>query len=417
MRCETAGTELEALEKCARWDRAARRRRARVVHRFPAAVHRPRAKGWRGHVAGVVEELERLGAGHVAARLRKCGSLAMVRPCASCGAKCGHATVPAGCDVRACAVCARRDARESVRDITRAAVRVPDLARQGLRAKRLELLEHHAAALARLADLSSGLPSTLGPKRRAASVARAEKQRREAKRDLHALRDLELGSWGWRMVTISPPRDASDATEATPRALRERVCAVWGRWRRVWREAAVRGLAASWARVELSATGHVHIHALYYGPFLPQVWLAKLAGCIVDVRGLRDVPGVSPDKALEGMIREAAKYALKSGSPGSKGWLAGEASSVVHPRLAAAWTVGTRNLRLRESYGLAHEATAASEVCDPPEAPAPVACWQCGADLSSVDAVLIPTRLLAAQVSVDAWRLGVHFERPKPFEG
>lgn len=415
VRCETAGLEVLELERCVRWGRNTRRR-ARRAHPFPAAVHRPKHKGWCAYVNAVVEELEHLGQSHVAARLRKCGALARVRPCGGCGEQCGHATVPVGCDVRACPLCSRRDAKESVRDITAAAVRTPELARQGLTAKRVELLETHAAAVARLADLAPGVPSTLGPKRRAASVARAQKIARCARRDLHALRDLERGSWGWRLITISPPRDVSSSSEATPRGLRERVCSVWRRWRRIWREASVSGLAASWARVELSSTGHVHIHALYFGPYLPQSWLAATAGCIVDVRGLRDVPGVAPDAALESMVREAAKYALKSASPGRRGWIAGEAAGVAHPRLAAAWTVATRNLRLRESYGLAHEAAKAAEACDPPETPG-IVCWRCGADLAGVEPVFLPTRLLAARVSSDAWRLAVHFERPKPCDG
>lgn len=418
VRCETAGTEAMALERCASWSRHARRR-ARVVRRFPATIHRPKATGWRPYVAAVAHELEALGWGSLGARLSRCGARAAVRSCPSCGEHCAHALIPVGCDVRACPLCARRDAAESTREITAAALRVSGLARLAIPTKRAEFLERYRVAETRLADLSTAVaPRCLGPRRLARARARAEQQKRNARRDLLALRDLERGNWNWKLVTISPPRNPSDASEATPKVLRERVRALWKRWRAIWRIAGVSGLAASWVRVELSSTGHVHIHALYFGPYLPHQWLQHAAGCMVDVRGLRDVPGVDPAKALESMVREAAKYALKSASPAHRGWIAGGRHGVANPRLAAAWTVATRNVRLRESYGLAHEAAAAAEACDPDAtSSSPRVCWRCGESLENVEPRSVPTRVLATLASVEAWRKAVNFERPRPCEG
>lgn len=108
------------------------------------------------------------------------------------------------------------------------------------------------------------------------------------------------------------------------------------------RKAVVEGLAA-FAALELAGHGHVHLHAIIYGPFINESWLEKEFGGYVRISDCG--PGV------QGSVKDAAKYAAKVCSALDEAWLGGKARYTLHPELAANWEAATWNLRLRRVYG------------------------------------------------------------------
>ena len=339
----------------ARCPNQARWRRCRAPARWrDHRWARPVSQGWRSWIRDVASALETLGHGAVAGRLRSCGTVAQTRDCRGCGASSVVSLVPTGCDVRGCPWCERRNAAARVSALLGAIDRAPGFV-DLQRAWTLRAIDHELAELAAQRRQTARRDQRITDLRRARAMA--------ARRD-----------WGWRLVTISPPWRPWESSEFSPARIRARVRDVRERWARVWawggmrgegerlsdlnheqRAAVSHGLAFAHVHVECSARGHVHLHALVFGPWWAQKTLARVAGCMVDVRAIVDRGGVI----------EAAKYSLKT--PSARGaWVGGERQRSPHPELAARWIVGTRNLRLSEAYGVARGAMAAAEACDAP---------------------------------------------------
>jgi hypothetical protein len=107
--------------------------------------------------------------------------------------------------------------------------------------------------------------------------------------------------------------------------------------------------------LEISSNGHIHIHALCFVPFVLSAYLAKLAGCFVDVRQV-GTNGLSPADAL----KEACKYAVKAPRL-SQGWASGERAVVTNPVLAARWALAQQNKQLGKVFGLIRDALKAQD--------------------------------------------------------
>lgn len=340
---------------------------------------------WRRYAVRVAEELDALGSSGVAERLRLCGTSCDVRACHGCGDPYAAVSVLAGCDVRACVLCARRRASLETARIGAAADRVAGYVRTRL-----------PASLARtrweLARRVSQVRHTDARERDIARLRRTEAELRGAMR----------GTWAWRMVTISPAWAPLDRASYTPASLAGRIKEVRAAWSRLWREhLGAGGFAAAYISIELSSRGHVHLHALHYGPFANQKALARAAGCMVDVRAAHGPGGV----------REVVKYALKGPSPRGA-WMGGESSEVPHPKLAAAWCVATRSRRLHEPYGVMRDAVHAVDECEPvKDEPTDARCASCGScDLGdamrlSTAHVAFESRELARRTGRERWTL------------
>jgi hypothetical protein len=223
------------------------------------------------------------------------------------------------------------------------------------------------------------------------------------------------------MITISPRWTPASEDDLSPDGLRRRIDLVRSAWHRVWSDVlSAGGLAAATLSIELSDKGHVHGHALVYGPFVLPDHLRRAAQCIVDVRKVRhcdpselvvDYASPRPRGSMSGTdfaagqtireaVVEAAKYCIKLPVESHR-WLAGEARRVVHPALAARWAVACRSQQLVSHYGVMRDAIAAAEMCAPEEqeepAKAPVEpCRHCGAPISLDPAA-------ARQVRLSSW--------------
>ena len=370
-----AGSETRPERVSRQVERSAARLEARR-HKFGRPVSRP----WRAWVADVAAIMRRHGRPEVASSLLHCGELATVYDCADCG-RVGRVEVRASCHTRVCPWCSRIAAQKAVQNIHAAAKRVPGyVAEDARKVLAAAILEKHRAAALR--DRWKGFAAAAlerGDARVAegheARALGAEERRRIATRTEHGINTLS--SWGWKLITVSPPRRPGDVRSYSPQWLRRAVADVFERFTRLWDEGLSHGgLASAVVRVECSSKGHVHAHVLYYGPWVVNAWARRVAGCIVDVRAVSEFQGNPTDDAL----REALKYQLKAPSPTRAAWIGGDRWRVTHPELAAAWLEGSRGVQLTRYRGLVRASFEAAEAAgeivaedapaEPPQMPA-----------------------------------------------
>jgi hypothetical protein len=199
----------------------------------------------------------------------------------------------------------------------------------------------------------------------------------------------------WIFGTIQLAYDPAKQNEVSAEGLRERLEAIQKVIRYGWepeRELAKEGKqskrgekkktgmkrsgAAMFAKVEMSGTGFVHAHFLYYGPFENKAWLENLLREADPRVGHVNLQVVNQStksarkkkmKSLAGAIMEVAKYCVKVPSGMSERWLAGDPREVMHPELAANWEVATIGARLSERYGALRQKKEEMEETETPE--------------------------------------------------
>ena len=189
--------------------------------------------------------------------------------------------------------------------------------------------------------------------------------RAKAKRDSEELiasmrRVPVVEGYEWRSIVLTVRRDVSDPALHTAAALRERCIGLQEAGRRAWEEMLGPEYclgAAMLTKPECADEGHVHLHALYYGPFVPK---AKLEAIVARARppagcewGFADIQRAHVDE--QGLARELAKYVTKGPSAKSEDWLAGEPRWVMDPTLAARWEVAVQGIKLSRVYGALRE--------------------------------------------------------------
>lgn len=379
-----------------------------VVHR----VRHPRKLCWREYVEQVAEMLRQLGRPVMAQRLLECAAWASRAKCSKCEADPARVRIIASCSGRVCPFCARRAsqkltrrvtaAMELVRELVRA--RLPALAEQCARevsaaTGRVEhWTERAAAARARYERAGGAVTSA----RARASLARAEKYLATAENDRVrwvrwglAARDLE--GWGWRSITLGRVWDPSAKSQRGVEPVRGRVSGLWRQWAACWKELRIAGVAAATPRMEMSGTGFVHLHALYFGPWAnvrprltgPNGERTRAARKAAREARVRELSGAELEQARtehaarqeawldrvqravepragashvellhggRGGVKEHAKYTCKSISPLSVGWIAGERRVVAHPADLAEWQVATDRRQLVRHCGTMRDA-------------------------------------------------------------
>ena len=396
----------------------------------------------------VAAALRYIGLPAQADSLEECGKYATVYPCGDCGTEYGAVQVRVTCRNRACPGCARRAARDHVQQVESAVRHIDRLMaerRPVVQAKLLaesvrteaifkgwreDVKESKATLGKRLDRLATVVQSGGSVSRLQGLVEKAEREvaRVTEKRDEANLRkntarfryERTKDEFSWKMVTIGAQWDPTDVFEYRVKALGERLDEVLKAFQRLLAAGAdVGGLAAASLHIEISLSGHIHAHVLYYGPFITQKWWQRNANVgakrriSVDVRAIYDKKNpqdravVTPD-SITGGLSEAVKYALKAPSMLDAGWVAGMyRKRVMHPRMAARLQKVLRGVPTLRHYGLMRAAMALvnkakkegdqardeeSEMQD--EAPRGPKCCECGARITTE-----PRRELSSSVA------------------
>lgn len=164
----------------------------------------------------------------------------------------------------------------------------------------------------------------------------------------------EVDGYEWQLLTVNPQYDVDRRSkDMSIEGLQSRAEACARGVRDLWRDELKVPGAALLRCIEISERGHVHVHAIYYGPKVVK-WsatkaMAKLLGraCKMKVQRI---------KGGKNGVARAARYAAKSvkgsASAFNEDWLAGERlGRLIDPELAARWELAAHHLRLSEAYG------------------------------------------------------------------
>ncbi len=352
--------------------------------------------------------LERLGQRWRAQSLRTCGRTASVYPCKHCGDPLGLVVRRLHCGSRACPDCARAAAARRVRELAQAVEHVAPTVAARAPAQLVAEQRAELAALDRAAYWTH--EDRAHHKRAGEHAARAYRDAADARWRAGRVREAMRGAWGWKLVTIAPQWDPSDPREVSPAGLRRRGRELLDALGRVLaRRYGVGGLAAWSVSAESSEGGHVHAHALSFGPWLHTEAFAREVAhelgraVYVDARKARSRDGRVDARSA---AREALKYALKGPSPRRSSWVTGRARGrVPAPELSAALVVGWRGLQTVRHYGTARDAQRAARAARKRTEPARLVCATCGLAVDPQTARLVDWRaVVRALVSRGEWQ-------------
>lgn len=165
----------------------------------------------------------------------------------------------------------------------------------------------------------------------------------------------EVEGYRWQLLTQSLQYDSDRRSEdMSVEGLRRRILMVSKMAKELW----ARGLKADGAAflrcIEVSVKGHVHMHAMYYGPPVTRRLLEEIGKKFSRGRGCRS--NVRPIKGGKNGVARATRYVAKgvkgSAAAFNEDYLAGDRSgTMLYPQLAARWELAAANLRLAEAYG------------------------------------------------------------------
>lgn len=182
----------------------------------------------------------------------------------------------------------------------------------------------------------------------------------------------KIVGYHWQHVVVTFRYDPEEGSaDLTWKGLRERARAAVLISGKIWK-IALKGYGAAMLRsVEMSMSGAVHLHALYYGPVVDPGGLTRLVNQLDERAGAAyvddlcaGVKGFDPthsakverSDAVIRKVRRVAQYVTKGVSTvvatTDEAWLAGEDQRGMYPAwLAARWELATRRQRLVERYG------------------------------------------------------------------
>jgi len=161
--------------------------------------------------------------------------------------------------------------------------------------------------------------------------------------------------FAWKSLTLTTVYRPGDPAEVTREALRARALGVVAAFGLAWREGlGQKGAGAFW-RVELGETGAVHMHVLYFGPFIKKSWLESKLRSAYDRCGFVYIREECDPVRAAG---ELAKYVTKTASPRCESWVT-QGRVVMHPTLVARWEAATMSLRLHGYRGVLRHAVGA----------------------------------------------------------
>ena len=160
--------------------------------------------------------------------------------------------------------------------------------------------------------------------------------------------ELNLGDhWRFRHLTITGIYDPSDPGSLCVEGIRDRIAGFKRIWSRIWNRSLKAKNAGAFTSIEIAGTGNVHMHVLYFGPWVDEGEVNELA------RQAWPRAGWVKIQAVDGFdgAREVCKYSMKSPGGAAEGWLRGQPVEIIHPALAARWELAISGRRTQERYG------------------------------------------------------------------
>jgi hypothetical protein len=158
--------------------------------------------------------------------------------------------------------------------------------------------------------------------------------------------------WSWKHIVVQTSYRPTDPNEVTVDALRARVRGVTAAVRAAWRVGLGQSGAGLRFAVEIAGSGFVHVHAIYWGPYIAKKWLEDVlsrAYAQIGMSWIEEIGGSREEQVKA--ILEVAKYTTKAPSPLSEHWFE-DAREVIHPALAARWELATSAIQLTGQLGV-----------------------------------------------------------------
>jgi hypothetical protein len=191
--------------------------------------------------------------------------------------------------------------------------------------------------------------------------------------------ECQTTGYAWRFLTGTAQYDPADPECVSSAGLRKRAQGLKKAFKAAWNQGLKRPGTAMFYSVEIAGTGNVHIHALYFGPFINQEWFNAVGRDAFPGFGYTwfEYLGADPSER----VAEVAKYCAKGTSIRHEDYLNDTAGQNLHPLLAARWELATFHERLQERYGSFREVPKpddepAEEIAPPDDAATP--CRSCG---------------------------------------
>lgn len=329
---------------------------------------------WRQHYADRLALLKAPRA--FVARVRTCAVNCWVANCGACGEQNAAVVVAPSCKARGCPYCSRWHSQQQQRDLVHRAIEVETetvfkaLQKTAQIELELENISKKLETQESLLEESRGKNHKNACEYHELIMHNYLCRMRELQKTMKNITVNKVSNeWKWREWTIGTKWDPAKRSEYSVDVMRERVQVVKDVFKTLWRQLSFGGVASAILSIEISMSGHIHGHVLFYGPYVPWKWLSEESQKVHHRAGKVTVALVSdrskkrwdPEKqdyipVLNSAIREAVKYAMKQPSVTHAEWIAGKKHmKMMHPEVAANWTVATRSTRLKERFGLITE--------------------------------------------------------------
>jgi hypothetical protein len=192
--------------------------------------------------------------------------------------------------------------------------------------------------------------------------------------------------FGFYLFTFTTRFDPSDPADLTADAIRDRAKRLRKACSHVWRRVLKTDGAAMLLSLEVSPSGAVHAHALYFGP---RQDITVVRAAYLDKIPDSPFVNVKHVKKPKTAVREVAKYIVKAASPKKCGTAAGLPGEYLHPELAAKVEVALRGMRLFDFFGAWRGVTVEPQQQEAAEAPAE-RCVGCGQEHPRWRTVVMP---------------------------
>ena len=287
--------------------------------------------------------------------VRACGSIVVASVCPDHGPEPGTAefTSPLAlhCRSRGCPACCRRESQQAIGEMESRVAQMPALLAARVAKKQRELEADLRAREAKLVN------------QRGHDLKQATQGLKKVRRALAIIRGMK--DWRWTMLTIgvdwdpmSPEQNSVAGMQARIRGLLKVAQALWTSKKGLDRGGL--GLATMMTGVEMSSLGHIHLHAMVFGPnlFPFQATLEQVAKAAYPDAGRIEL---TPMDDLKGGVRELLKYPIKGNSVLSTTWLAGATRETTNPVASARFEIAATGIKLRRIYGLLTHASGADE--------------------------------------------------------